>query len=219
MYILAMSEQDNFGHEDSSMISSPLDRLYHDLYFLGDYGQLYMSFQRYLREELDISEESADELARTKELTELLPDREFYEADPEAANDHFKLAIYHFVAPFYEATHTKEETDTWMNELMGVLLPEDTCHDRETCMENATIGDTWCSNGDCPIRTIAMDVEVMSLQVNFDALAYSVDAERESSNVYRRIEVAKMYQVIDSERAAYLTGQYLASYTRHFPSS
>lgn len=218
MYILAMSEHDNFSHEDSSMIVSPLHRLHSDLHWVGDYGSLYMSFQRYVREELDIPEDAADNLVKSKELTELLPDRDFYEEYPELANDCFRLAAYHFVAPVYETTHTKEDTDAWMNELMGVLLPQDTPHDRDDCMAGGKAGDTWCNIGDCPIRTIALDVEVMSLQANFDALGYRIDAGREFDNVFRRIEAARVFQVLDGTDAAYLQAQYLLEYTKHFNS-
>lgn len=218
LYILAMSEQDNFSHEDSSMIMSPLHRLHSDLYWIGDYGSLHMSFQRYLREELAISEGAADELVKSKELAELLPDRDFYEEYPLVANDYFRLAAYHFVAPIYETTYTKEDTDIWMKELMSVLLPQDSPHDRDGCMSAGEAGDTWCDIGDCPVRTIAMDVELMCLQANFDALGYRVDADREFNNVFRRVESARAFQILDATAATYLQSQYLLEYTQHFKS-
>lgn len=180
---------------------------------------MYMSFQRYLREDLEISEEAADALVASSEMSALLPDQEFYENYPESAKDTFCLAVYHFAAPFYEALHTKEVTDEWMNDLMDLLLPQDTPHDRVDCMGERENGDTtWCSLGDCPVRTIAMNLGVMCLQPDFDALGYQIDAEHEFTNVSRRIELAMAFNVIDSMTATNLQSCYLYAY-QHFLNS
>lgn len=208
-----MNEQDNSNYEDSPSVASPLHRLRSDLCCLEDYGSVYISFQRYLREEFAISEEAADALVASSEMSALLPDQEFYENYSESAKDTFCLAVYHFAAPFYETLHTKEDTDEWMNDLMDLLLPQDTPHDRVDCMGECENGDTtWCSLGDCPVRTIAMDLGVMCLQPDFNALGYLVDAEREFTNVSRRIELAMAFNVIDSMTATNLQSCYLYAY-------
>lgn len=181
-----MSEQlPNRNEYERRSISPALDLFRSDLRTLTNEISLGMAFQRYLREELEISEEEADMLHLQMLRKGAISEASDFNQDQLQLKNDYRIALFTEVRPQYLLHHTTDEYDEWLCEVIATMLADNSRHDLDICLRTNGRDVTECEQGRCPIRVIEDETIRIHMNPDFNAFEYIADKDR----AYREAEI------------------------------
>jgi hypothetical protein len=212
-----MSEyQPNYSEHEPRSISPALDRFKSDLTTLTDAISLEMAMQKYIRDELAISEVDADLLHRQMQRNGVLSEVSDLDDDRSELKNEYRIALFTEIRPLYLTKHTTDEYDEWLAEAMAVMLADNSQHDLDICLRTNGRDATECEQGRCPIRVIEEETTRVHMNPDFNSFEYITDEHR----MHRQAEIllthAVSYGVIPDRYAYTLEKQYQMQCREYF---
>lgn len=204
-----MSErQSNYSEHESRSISLALNRFGRDLAMLTDAISLNMSIQKYIRDELAVSEVDADAMHRQMQLSGIVSEVSDLDDDRSELKNEYRIALFTEIRPQYLLRHTTDEYDEWLLEAMAVMLADNSRHDLDICLRTNGRDATECEQGPCPIRVIEDEATRIHMNPDFYSFEYITDEQR----MHRQAEIllthAVSYGVIPDRYAYTLKTHY-----------
>lgn len=217
-----MSEYAPFSHELSGSergiqgLRGDFDR-YGDSYFV-----MFMTLRQYADIHLGLDLTGSIDLMLGLEEAGRLPTKRNYEADPVAALEMHRLAIYTTWMPLFQLSHSSDEFKTWLPHALHIVVPDTGRHTMAHCIidggyETPT-SETCTVSARCPVRHVIRDVTQLSIEAPMDTLDYLLDPDKTHTNTETLVAGLHEHKMIPAHKKSSLLAVYQRRYERTFPA-
>ncbi|MDB5186535.1 MAG: hypothetical protein JWM07_7 [Candidatus Saccharibacteria bacterium] len=183
--------QSNYNESEPKLASPALDRFGRDLNTLSHGISLDMAFQKYIRDELEISEVEADLMHLHMQKMGIIPEASDYDECQVELKDALRLTIFTEVHPLYALKHSTDDYDRWIPQAFSTMLANNERHDLDICFRTNGRVATECECGPCPFRTIEDAAKQAHMNPDFNSFEYLIDSDK----MHRRAEILLTHAV------------------------
>lgn len=181
--------------------TSPMRLLHRELLKARVYADILIAFEKYLEKEYPEEDLPPNNFVSQLVADGRLPTAEEYEADEQTAFARMQIAIYDYLIPLYEETHSQADSDyTIIRTIPGVFVGR---HDREECRQPDQTGSN-CEFGLCPVRhmhdSIMAEIEAVAqdAQSGLFSTGYFLKRQRDLT---RRLEALESSRIISPQES------------------
>lgn len=200
--------QSNYNESEPKLASPALDRFSRDLNTLSHGISLDMAFQKYIRDELEISEVEADLMHLHMQKMGIIPEASDYDQDQVELKDAFRLVIFTEIHPIYTLKHSTEDYDRWMPQVISTMIADKERHDLDICFRTNGRTSTECERGPCPLRTIEDSVKSAHMKPDFNSFEYLIDSDKTQRQTEILLTHAVNYEIIPKKDIYTLESNY-----------
>jgi hypothetical protein len=216
-----MSEYAPFSHELSGS-ERGIQGLRGDFERYGDsYFVMFMTLRQYADAHLGIDLTDSIDLIFGLEEAGRLPTKRSYEADPVAALEMHRLAVYTVWMPLFQLSHSSDEFKTWLPHALHIIAPDTGRHTVGRCTIDGgyeTPTSETCAMSDCcPVRHVICDITHLAVDAPMDTLDYVLDPDKTHSNTETLVTGVYEHKMIPAYKKSALLAVYQWRYERTFP--
>lgn len=174
-----MSEhRSNYNKNERQSVSHALDLFRSDLRTLTNEVSLGMAFQRYIRDELEISETEADMLHQQMLRKGVISEGSDFDDEQSELKNEYRVALFTEIRPQYLLRHSTDDYDEWLCEAVATMLADNSRHDIDICLRTNGRQANECEQGLCPIRVIEDETVRIHMSPEFNSFEYITDEHR-----------------------------------------
>ncbi|HET8884406.1 MAG TPA: hypothetical protein VFM68_02965 [Candidatus Saccharimonadales bacterium] len=216
-----MTERFTYRNKEPLPPTAPIRTLDEDLRVLSDECALVMAYQRYIKDELGISEEEADALFLLLQSEGTLPSSEAFDSDEllNGIKEEYRLGIFSGIEPLYRNMHTSEEYEEWLPAALNVVVPKDGRHQPDDCLRTNGIIHGCCEIGTCPVHIVIDSAKESLESSDFTSYEYQTDSEkacRDSLTLLSELVDRHYIPLFEANRLKY---GYINTYNQTFSKS
>jgi hypothetical protein len=181
---------------------------------------LICAYERYIQEELNISECDADMIIAEQQQTGILPSTNTLLADRTEAMDGYRMAVCKTVIPYKSAICSVAEYELWLPNAFELIVPSDgeNRHAPDICLRTNGMTDEACEIGDCPVKYIRQQAEAVQY-LDFSTPDYAKWPEKMCRSVHKLLSCARDKSIITPIERNKYRAEYMKRYWEAFPDT